>query len=377
MNDSDISQTKLDDARYMRRAIELASRGEGMVEPNPMVGCVIVRDGKIIGEGFHRFFGGPHAEVEALQSVGTELENATLYVTLEPCCHLGKTPPCTEAILQSGIQKVVVAMRDPFPQVNGGGIATLEKAGIAVTIGCLEKEALELNAPYLMRMENKRPWILAKWAMTLDGKMATQTGSSRWISSEVSRKIVHQLRARMDAIMVGGNTVRNDDPLLTARPPGIRTPIRIVLDTQGTLSPNSRLAQTARDSLVLVVTGPNPDQINTEKLRDAGCEVLTLEEKSYPECFGHLFHNLADRGVTNLLVEGGGTLLGSLFDERLIDECHVFIAPKLIGGCKAIVPFGGKGIAMMDDAVSLENPKISQAGSDIYLCGHVCRQKTQ
>ena len=213
------------DLWHMRRALELAARGEGFVEPNPMVGCVIAQGAEIIGEGWHRRFGQPHAEVEALRMAGDRAAGATLYVTLEPCCHFGKTPPCTRAVLASGVRRVVAAQTDPFPQVRGLGIAELRAAGLSVEVGLLESDARRLIAPYLKLVQTGRPWIIAKWAMTLDGKIATRSGQSRWISGPPSRQLVHALRGRVDAIMVGRETADRDDPLLTARPAGPRTAI--------------------------------------------------------------------------------------------------------------------------------------------------------
>ena len=211
------------DLWHIRRALELAARGQGAVEPNPMVGCVVAQGAEIIGEGWHRRFGQAHAEVEALQMAGNRAAGATLYVTLEPCCHQGKTPPCTEAVAASGVRRVVIALRDPFPQVQGGGIAAFQAAGLTVEVGLLGAEAARLNAPYLKLVETGRPWIIAKWAMTLDGKIATHTGESRWISNPRSREIVHALRGRVDAVMIGRGTAERDNPLLTARPAGPRT----------------------------------------------------------------------------------------------------------------------------------------------------------
>ena len=224
------------DVRFMARAIELAWRGQGRVEPNPMVGCVIVHGDTIVGEGWHGRFGGPHAEAEALRAAGQRCRGATLYVTLEPCCHHGKTPPCTEAILAARPARVVVAQRDPFPPVDGGGLRQLTAAGIPVEMGVLQPDARRLNAPYLKLITDRRPWVHAKWAMTLDGKLATRSRDSRWISSEASRRIVHTLRGRMDAILIGRGTAESDDPQLTARPPGPRTALRIVLDSHASLA---------------------------------------------------------------------------------------------------------------------------------------------
>src|SRR5262249_49286375 len=231
----------LSDSEWMRRALELAERGRGYVEPNPLVGAVIVRDDRPVGEGWHQRFGEAHAEVNALAAAGEAARGATLYVTLEPCCHHGKTPPCTDAIIAAGIARVICAQRDPFPKVSGGGIAAPEAAGIAVEVGAMTDAAQRLNAPYLKLLHTGKPWVIAKWAISLDGKIATANGDSKWISGEASRAIVHQLRGRMDAIIVGHRTAELDDPLLTARPAGARTATRIVVDSRATLSPNSQL----------------------------------------------------------------------------------------------------------------------------------------
>ncbi len=250
----------------MQRALALAAAGQGFVEPNPMVGCVIARGAEIVGEGRHRRFGGDHAEVEALRLVGPRAAGATLYVTLEPCCHFGKTPPCTGAILAAGVRRVVAAMSDPFPQVAGGGAAELRAAGVEVELGLLEDDARRLNAPYLKLIQRGRPWVIAKWAMTLDGKIATRTGASRWISGAQSRRAVHALRGRMDAIVVGRETALHDDPLLTARPPGPRTPLRIVLDTRASLRNDSQLVRTAHESPVLIAAGSEASAADCRRL---------------------------------------------------------------------------------------------------------------
>src|SRR5262245_18558580 len=242
----------MSDERWMRLALNLARRGQGFVEPNPMVGAVVVRDGEKIAEGWHQRFGEAHAEVNALVQAGDATRGATLYVTLEPCCHRGKTPPCTDAVIQAGISRVFAAMADPFPQVAGGGIAKLRAAGIAVDVGVLEAEARALNAPYLTLLLKQRPYVHAKWGVPLDGKLATRTGQSKWISGEESRRRVHELRGRMDAIIVGAGTVRADDPLLTARPPGPRTAVRVVLTRRGEVPPGCQLLRTAREIPVLV-----------------------------------------------------------------------------------------------------------------------------
>jgi diaminohydroxyphosphoribosylaminopyrimidine deaminase / 5-amino-6-(5-phosphoribosylamino)uracil reductase len=359
------------DASHMARAIELAARGEGFVEPNPMVGCTIVADGEIVGEGFHRRFGGPHAEIEALRCAGPRAQGATVYVTLEPCCHQGKTPPCTQALIRAGVGRVVVAGRDPFPKVAGQGIVQLKQAGIAVDLGLLEAEARELNAPYLKLVGAGRPWIIAKWAMTLDGKLATHVGDSRWISCEASRRIVHQLRGRVDAVIIARGTAAADDPLLTARPPGPRTAARIVLDSNASLASTSQLAKTAREVPVVVAVGEQSQASDRQRLTDSGCEVLVCAGNSHAERLGWLLDELGRRQMTNLLVEGGSQLLGTMFDARQIDEVHVFIAPKLLGGQAAPSPIGGSGLELMKNALELTAPEIEQCGNDVYMHGRV------
>jgi len=363
------------DQRYMRRAIELARRGEGCVEPNPMVGCVIVRDDETIAEGWHERFGGPHAEIHALQKAGDRARGATAYVSLEPCCHHGKTPPCSDALLAAGVSRVVIAMADPFPQVDGGGAEQLRAAGVDVTVGIAEAEARRLNAPYLKLVERGRPWVIAKWAMTLDGRIATRTGDSQWISGAASRAIVHRLRGRVDGILVGRGTAEADDPLLTARPPQDETPrrvaARIVVDSQASLARGSRLVQTAAEAPVLVVAGPAAPAENVARLREAGCEVLRCESERREERLEQLLDELGRRRMTNVLVEGGAGLLGSLFDAGAVDEVHVFIAPKIVGGAAALSPIGGGGIAEMNDALSLEDVQVERTGDDLYVRGRL------
>ena len=259
----------------MQRALELAERGRGTVEPNPVVGAVIVDDsGRILGEGWHQQYGGPHAEVHALKAAGDAARGATMFVTLEPCCHFGKTPPCSRAVIAAGIKRVIIAMRDPAPHVDGGGIVELRAAGIEVEVGLLESDARRMVAPFVQLITQKRPWFHAKWAMTLDGKIATGTGHSQWITNEASRAVVHRLRGRMDAIMVGLGTALADDPQLTARPPGPRVALRIVIDSTGRLPVNSKLVQTAHQPPVLVFTTSRAPAAAIERLKTAGVEVF-------------------------------------------------------------------------------------------------------
>ena len=363
------------DAWHMARALELAARGEGFVEPNPMVGCTIVLDGETVGEGFHAHYGGPHAEIEALRVAGPRARGATAYVTLEPCCHQGKTPPCTQALIAAGVRRVVIAQQDPFPRVAGKGIAQLQAAGIEVEVGLCAAEAQRLNAPYLKLTQTGRPWIIAKWAMTLDGKLATHAGDSRWISCPASRAIVHRLRGRVDAILVGRGTAEADDPLLTARPPGARVATRVVVDTSASLSANSQLVLTARDVPVIVAVGAEPSKSCVQTLLDAGCDVFVCEGDSHDARLGALLDQLGARLMTNVLVEGGAQLLGRLFDARQIDEVHTFVAPKIAGGATAVVPIAGQGVGLMTQSLELVEPAIEQIGHDAYIHGRVRRSQ--
>ena len=359
--------------QWMQRALALAAQGEGHVEPNPMVGCVVVQRGEIVGEGWHRTFGGPHAEVEALRTAGPRANGATLYVTLEPCCHQGKTPPCTQAIIDAGVRRVVVALADPFPQVDGGGLQQLRAAGIEIEIGLAENDARDLCAPYLMLVMAVRPWVIAKWAMTLDGKMATRAGSSQWISGKASRAVVHELRGRVDAILIGRGTAAADDPLLTARPAGARTAARIVVDSAARLSSQSQLVQTARDVPVIVACAEDAPADATQRLTDAGVEVLHCAGTTHVERVTSLLSELGRRRMTNVLVEGGSQLLGSLFDERLIDEVSLFVAPRIVGGQGAPSPVAGLGVEQMADALQLVSPHIERVGDDVHIRGRVAR----
>ena len=366
------------DEHLMRRALELARRGEGQVEPNPMVGAVIAAPadtggGRIIAEGWHAVFGGPHAEVAALAAAGAAARGGTLAITLEPCCHHGKTPPCTAAIVAAGIARVIVASRDPFPAVNGGGIDELRRAGIEVRTGVCEQEARRLIAPFRMLVEQQRPWMIAKWAMSLDGRVATAAGMSRWISSEPSRAIVHELRGRMDGILCGIGTVLADNPLLTARPAGPRQPLRIVLDTSARLPIESRLVRSAREIPVLVAAGPRVPADRLHALAAAGCEVWQAAAADPRDRLHELLAELGSRRLTNVLVEGGPTVLGSLADASLVDEVWAFIAPTIIGGAESPSPIAGTGIATLASATAIEIEHTDHPGGDLFIRGVVRR----
>jgi diaminohydroxyphosphoribosylaminopyrimidine deaminase/5-amino-6-(5-phosphoribosylamino)uracil reductase len=356
------------DESWMRQALDLAERGRGCVEPNPLVGAVVVRDGHLVGEGWHQRYGQAHAEVNALAAAGETARGATLYVTLEPCCHHGKTPPCTDAVLRAGVRRVVVAMSDPFPAVAGNGTELLRAAGIAVQVGVCEAEARRLNAPYLKLLAAGRPYVHAKWAMTLDGKIATRSGDSRWISNEESRRRVHELRGRMDAIVVGIGTALADDPQLTARPPGPRTAVRVVLDGKGRLPPAGRLASSARQTPVLVATAAALPE-NIAELRECGCEVLALPGGDGRVDVSALLAEMGRRRYTNVLVEGGAGVLGSFRDAGAIDEVHVFVAPRLAGGAEARTPMGGRGVEWIAEALRLAEWRFEDVAGDLYVRG--------
>ncbi|MDB5338709.1 MAG: Diaminohydroxyphosphoribosylaminopyrimidine deaminase [Planctomycetaceae bacterium] len=359
----------------MRRALELAAQGAGFVEPNPMVGAVVVDDDlQLLGEGYHQRFGGPHAEVHALHQAGERARGATLYVTLEPCCHQGKTPPCTAAVLAAGIKRVCVAALDPFPAVAGQGVAQLRAAGVIVETGLLEVEAVQLTAPFRTLIQYHRPFVIAKWAMSLDGKMAARTRISRWISNAASRAIVHQLRGRMDGILVGIGTVLADAPLLTARPAGPRMASRIVLDSHARLPLLSHLVRTAEQTPVLVFVTPAAPIGRVAALQAAGVEVIsvTADARQHPD-IAECLQELGRRRLTNVLVEGGSAVLGEFFDRQLIDEVQVFIAPILIGGQGANSPLGGQGLDSPEFAKRLSGIQVTNVEGDVFVRGRLSR----
>ncbi|MBN1511829.1 MAG: bifunctional diaminohydroxyphosphoribosylaminopyrimidine deaminase/5-amino-6-(5-phosphoribosylamino)uracil reductase RibD [Phycisphaerae bacterium] len=356
------------DRRMMARALRLARRGQGRVEPNPMVGCVLVRAGRIVGEGWHRRFGGPHAEVEALRRAGRRARGATAYVTLEPCCHHGKTPPCTDALLHAGVSRVVAAMVDPNPLVRGRGIRRLRNAGVRVDVGLLEDEARSLNRPFCTRIETGLPYVILKWAQSLDGRIATRTGQSKWISCEASRRRVHQLRARMDAVLIGSGTALADDPMLTARDvPVRRVATRVVLDSRLRLPVSSKLVQTAGQFPTLVFTSRKALTAHGRTatcLKSHGVELIACPTGRTGIDLRCALRALARRGATNVLVEGGSQILGSFWDAGLANETYVFVAPILLGGATAVPALGGTGTSQVSNA-ALSSHKIMRCGSDL------------
>lgn len=357
----------------MQRAVELARGGCGLVEPNPAVGAVVVDDElQCLGEGFHERFGGAHAEVNALQAAGEAARGQTLYVTLEPCSHTGKTPPCTQAIIDAGLARVVVATVDPAPHADGAGIQQLRAAGIDVEVGLCEYEAQQLIAPFTKLITTGRPFVHAKWAMSLDGRIATRSGDSQWISGEESRAIVHQLRGRMDAVLVGIGTALADDPLLTTRPSGQRTATRVIVDSRVRLPLDSQLVSTAGDAPLLIIAGPNAPPTKVAELQQAGAEVLVLAEESEGRpSLSTVMNELGSRDMTNVLVEGGAAVLGSLFDHRLADMVHVFLGPRIIGGLDAWSAVAGLGCESLGEAFTIVDPEVRQAGGDVYVYGRL------
>jgi len=357
------------DAHFMRRALQLAAKGLGRVEPNPMVGAVVVREGVIVGQAFHRRFGGLHAEPLAIAAAGESCEGATLYVTLEPCTGAQKkTPPCCDAVIRAGFRRVVIGARDPTREP---AVPRLEAAGIKVTTGVLEDECAALIAPFLKLHLARRPFVVAKWAMTADGKIATATGDSKWISSEKSRRLVHKWRGQVNAVLVGAGTARRDDPLLTCRPPGPRRPLRIVLDSKASLPTESRLVRTVHEAPLMIACHISAPEADRSRLADAGCRIATLpgeNDRPDPEA---LLDLLGAEKLTYLLVEGGAQVLGRFFEKNLIDEVRVFIAPSLAGGAAAPGPIAGAGIASMADAARLHRARWRRIGPDMLLTGRI------
>ncbi len=369
MPTKDQGQARYDefDRRMMARAIALARRGEGRVEPNPLVGCVIVRKRRVIAEGYHRRYGGPHAEIESLRACPTAVRGATVYVSLEPCSHYGKTPPCSDALIEARVARVAVAVRDPNPTVRGRGIRALRSAGIVVETGLLQQEATALLAPYATLVRLRRPYTIAKWAQSLDGKLATHTGDSRWISCETSRRQVHRLRARVDAILVGSGTVLADDPKLTARGVPIRRrALRVVVDSRLRIPMSCQLVVTAESNATLVLTTSKRAKTRkAQRLRRDGVEVVACGSRNGRLALDDCLKTLAKRDVTNLLVEGGPTILTSLFQAGLVDEALVFIAPIFIGGKRVPGVVRQSDAAEITTAITPQSVQIRRSGNDI------------
>ncbi len=356
----------LTDEYYMQKALELAALGCGWVNPNPMVGAVIVKDGEIIGTGYHERYGQAHAERNALAACTGSAQGATLYVTLEPCCHYGKTPPCTEAILDSGIQRVVVGAMDANPLVAGKGVALLQQHGIEVRTGVLEAQCRKQNEVFFHFIQQRQPYVVMKYAMSMDGKTATFSGHSRWITGETARHRVQQDRHRYSAIMVGVNTVLADNPQLTCRLEQSRNPLRIICDSQLRTPLHAQVVTTAQEIPTLLATCCT-EQARWSAYQQLGCEILLLPEKNGSVDLSALMRELGKRQIDSILLEGGGTLCWSALSSGLVHKVQAYIAPKLLGGRQAPTPLMGQGVDRADRAFELSQPSITQLGEDILL----------
>lgn len=352
------------DTYWMKKALKYALRGFGKVGPNPMVGAYIVKDNHLLSKGAHLKYGGPHAEIVALDKIGHHADGATLYVTLEPCNHSGKTPPCTNAIISSGISKVVSATQDPNPIVSGNGYAKLRKAGIEVVNGVCHEEAIELNTRYFKHLTSGLPYTILKIAQSLDGKIATKSGHSQWITGEKSRVFVHQVRSEVDAIVVGIGTVLADDPLLNVRLVKGRNPVRVILDSNFCTPPNSKLFQIDSPILILGIAGLAQDRQNI--LKKIGAEIVELPKADEHVSLYDALRYLSERGFDRILVEGGRQIATAFLRKKLVDELIIAIAPKVIGA-DGISSFADLGIQHVDESIQFQNVQVEKFGNDIHL----------
>ncbi len=355
----------MSDIKFMRMVLKLAEKGSGSTSPNPMVGAVVVKNGKITGSGYHRQAGDRHAEVIALQQSGKNNKSATLYVNLEPCCHFGQTPPCTEEIIKSGIKRVVCSMIDPNPKVNGKGIGILKKNKIKAEVGLLEEEAKKLNEVYLKYISTGLPYVILKWASTLDGKIATVDGDSKWISNDQSRKFAHQLRSQVDAVLVGVDTVIEDDPELNNRLVKGKNPVKIILDTKGRIPLNSKIVLSAKNERTILATVC----ADKEKFENSYLEVWKLKENEKRQVdLLSLLKKAGESKITSLLVEGGQKVLSSFMQERLVDKVYCFVSPKIIG--KGLDTFAELGISKIADSVRLNDVEIKKIEDNVLVSGY-------
>ena len=364
---------KRSDKYYMQRALKLARRGEGLVSPNPLVGAVIVKDDRIIGEGYHRRFGGPHAEIEALRHATGNVKGATLYVTLEPCCHHGKTPPCTESIISAGIARVVAGTADPNPLVSKKGLTRLRRHGIKTTVGILAEECARLNERFFTFMQTGVPFLTLKFAQTLDGRIACANGHSRWISSPLSLKFAHRLRAVHDAVVVGVGTVIQDDPLLTVRLAKGRNPLRIVLDSTLRIPPDAGILKDQGSARTIIATTRKAGAAKRARLERMGIEILTADaDRSGRVNLKKLLAELGKRGISSVLVEGGSALITSALRQQLADRLVAIIAPKIVGTGVAAV--GDLGIRKMDNAIMPTDREVYRLGDDLIIDARFIRK---
>ncbi len=354
------------DEAYMKLALELAQKGCGWTAPNPMVGAVIVKNGEIIGSGYHQRYGQLHAERNALAACTQSPQGATLYVTLEPCCHYGKTPPCTEAIIENGISRVVIGSPDPNPLVAGKGVTILRQHGITVTEGVLREQCDRLNQVFLHYIQHQTPYVVMKYAMTMDGKIATHSGLSKWITGEAARQQVQQDRHRYSAIMVGVGTVLADDPLLTCRLPDSKNPVRVVCDTHLRTPLNSQIVQTAKDVPTIIATSCN-DEEKFALYRQTGCQICMVPEQKGHLDLQQLMQALGQQKIDSILLEGGGTLNWAALQSGIVHKVQAYIAPKLFGGAEAKSPVEGLGVDTPAQAVRLTPPQVIHLGDDILL----------
>lgn len=357
----------------MRRVLELARMGWGRTNPNPLVGAVIVKDGRIIAEGFHQLLGCDHAEIEAFKNANEEVAGGKLYVNLEPCSHYGRTPPCADAIVKAQIKEVVVAMEDPNPKVAGKGIEILRNAGIKVTLGVLEDEARKLNEIFIKYITNKIPFVIMKAAMTLDGKIATSAGDSKWISGNNSRQYVHNLRDRVAAIMVGVNTVISDNPSLTTRLENIegRDPVRIIVDSQGRIPLDSKVVNLESKADTIIATTREINRDREKSLIDKGLRIIKTESISGKVDLASLMEELYKMELDSVLLEGGGTLNAAALEAGIVDKVLIFVAPKIIGGESAPTPVEGSGVKLMKDAITLREINVSRYDNDLLIEAYV------
>jgi diaminohydroxyphosphoribosylaminopyrimidine deaminase / 5-amino-6-(5-phosphoribosylamino)uracil reductase len=359
------------DVKYMERALELAEKGTGYTNPNPLVGAVIVKEDVILGEGYHEFFGGPHAEINAFRNASADVAGATMYVTLEPCSHFGKTPPCANAIVEKGIKKVVIAMEDPNPSVSGRGIRILREHGIEVITGVLEEESRRMNEIFIKFITTGLPFCILKTAMTLDGKIASFAGDSKWITGEESRNYVHRLRHRVSGIMVGVGTVIQDNPLLNTRleEGGGSDPIRIITDSRGRIPQDAKVLLNSPGKTIIATTTMAAEEKRKE-LKSLGADIIITPAVNNQVDLNFLMKALGEKNIDSVLLEGGSELNSSALEAGIIDKVNLFIAPKIIGGRDAKTPFGGNGRQWMKDAEVLKNIRTYGFGDDIMIEGY-------